>query len=472
MDDPSFRAFWVDAYHPGIKSPAEVDRLIADVHAANANTILAQVRRRGDAYYNRSSEPRAAELRKQPGYDPLAYLVQAAHAARPRIEVHAWLAMLPVATASAPPTAPEHLYFRHGPDAVGDAMWLSMAEDGALVVEDTFSLDPGHPDAAQYLVNVALNLVRRYGVDGLHFDRIRYAGAQFGYNPVSVRRFCAQTAAPNRPAPADPAWQQWRRDQVTHLMRQLYLEAVALRPRIKISAAVIPWGAGPTNEAAWQHSSAMTAVFQDWLGWLREGIIDMVIPMNYDREADARQRQWFDAWIEWEKNLGTDRHLAVGIGAFLNDIEGTVDQARRALAPSASGGAVQGVAFYSYAGVSKANQPPDALFSALAQPDAAGASPLFTSAVKPPAMPWKTRPATGHLGGTVRYADGRPGDGLTVRLGGPAERTLTVSGASFYGAAGLPPGIYDVSVQRGAEVLTVELADVEAGRVTTLDITL
>ena len=383
--------------------------------------------------------------------------------------MHAWLAALPVATASSPPTAPEHIYFGHGPSAQGDEMWLSVAADGTLAAEDTLSLDPGHPAAAQHLVDVARNLIRRYGVDGLHFDRIRYAGAQFGYNPVSVRRFQAQTAATGIPAPADPAWQQWRRDQVTHLMRQIYLEAVALKPRIKISAAVIPWGAGPTSEAAWLRGSAMTGVFQDWLGWLREGIIDLVIPMNYDRETDAKQRRWFDAWIEWEKNLGTDRHLAVGLGAFLNDIEGTLGQARRALAPSPSGGAVQGVAFYSYDAVSKDDQPPQLLFSALAQPDASGAAPLFAAAVKPPAMPWKIRPTTGHLKGFVRDAEGRPGDGLTVRLDGPSPRVLSVSGTGFYGAAGLLPGTYDVAVRRGDEVLAVELADIEPGRVRTVN---
>ena len=53
-----FRAFWIDAYHPGIKSPVEIDQLIRDVRVARANAVLVQVRRRGDAYYNHSIEPR------------------------------------------------------------------------------------------------------------------------------------------------------------------------------------------------------------------------------------------------------------------------------------------------------------------------------------------------------------------------------------------------------------------------------
>ena len=66
-------------------------------------------------------------------------------------------------------------------------MWLSVAADGSLAVEDTLSLDPGHPAAAQHIVDVVLDLVCNYRVDGIHFDRIRYVGQAFGYNPVSLR---------------------------------------------------------------------------------------------------------------------------------------------------------------------------------------------------------------------------------------------------------------------------------------------
>ena len=244
-----FRAFWVDAFHAGIKSPAEIDQLIRDVRAARANAVLVQVRRRGDAYYNRSIEPRARRAAETAGLSiRLAYLIEAADVARPSIEVHAWLAALPIATASAPPTAPEHIYHSHGPAAPGEEMWLSVAADGSLAAEDTLSLDPGHPAAAQHIVDVVLDLVRNYSVDGIHFDRIRYAGQAFGYNPVSLARYAAATGATGVPAPTDPAWQAWRRDQVTALMRQIYLETIALKPKLKISAATITWGNGPASE--------------------------------------------------------------------------------------------------------------------------------------------------------------------------------------------------------------------------------
>ena len=467
-----FRAFWVDAFHAGIKSRAEIDQLIRDVRAARANAVLVQVRRRGDAYYNRSIEPRAPELRKQAEYDPLAYLIEVAHAARPSIEVHAWLAALPIATASAPPTAPDHVYHSHGPAAPGDEMWLSVAADGSLAAEDTLSLDPGHPAAAQHIVDVVLNLVRNYAVDGIHLDRIRYAGQEFGYNPVSLVRFAAASGATGVPAATDPAWQAWRRDQVTALMRQIYLETIALKPKVKISAATITWGNGPASDAEWRQSSALTGVFQDWPDWLRDGILDMAIPMNYDREADARQKVWFDHWIEWEKNHRAGRHLVIGLGAFLNATADTAAQAQRALAPSARGERAQGVAFYSYAGTDKDGLPAADLFRVLTRVDPAGAPPVFAARVKPPLMAWKARPSKGYLKGFVRHPDGRPADGLTVEVSGPVWRVMTVAGTGFYGTAGLPPGRYAVTVTCFGQPLAAAEAEVRAGKVATMDLEL
>src|ERR1700730_14418448 len=86
-----YRALWVDAFHDGMKSPAQVEKLVADAHRANLNALIVQVRKAGDAYFNRSDEPRASDIQGPPDFDPLAYVIQLAHASIPRIEVHAWL---------------------------------------------------------------------------------------------------------------------------------------------------------------------------------------------------------------------------------------------------------------------------------------------------------------------------------------------------------------------------------------------
>ena len=89
-----------------------------------------------------------------------------------------------------------------------------------------------------------MHLVRNYEIDGLHLDRIRYpditiagqtpsTGTSVGYNPASIARFQRRYAIPSDsppPAQNDPRWNQWRRDQVTNLVRRVYLDAVAIRP--------------------------------------------------------------------------------------------------------------------------------------------------------------------------------------------------------------------------------------------------
>ncbi len=457
---PELRAFWVDAFHPGIKSPQEIDQLVRDLQAAHANAVFAQVRKRGDAYFNLTIEPRAAELSRLPDFDPLADLIQKAHAAQPPIEVHAWLVVMPIARQGDLPTDPRHVYLMHGPDAPGDEQWTTRALDGSTVAENSYFLDPGHPAAAQYLVNIITNLVKQYAVDGVHLDYIRYAGSQWGYNPVSLRRFLAATGRTVTPAPTDTDWQQWRRDQVTNLMRQVYLESIAINPRVKVSAATIAWGAGPTSDAQWRASRTMTDTFQDWLAWMKEGIVDVALPMNYDREGDANQKKWFDQWVAWEKDHAAGRHLVIGLGAYLNDIEGTLAQAQRALVPSAQGNAAQGVSFYSYA----ATNAFDLSWERFARDLTAE---LFPANVPIPEMPWKTHPAAGYLKGAA-FINGTPADGALVTLTGPAQRTLTVSGTGFFGAVNLPPGEYSAVLTVGGQTRASAKVVVEAGKVAEL----
>src|SRR5690349_17824530 len=85
------RAFWVDAFHEGIKTPQQTDRLVADAVRAGANTLIVQVRRRADSYFRNSAEPIASDIAA--GYDPLADLLAKAHARG--LKVHGWAVALP-----------------------------------------------------------------------------------------------------------------------------------------------------------------------------------------------------------------------------------------------------------------------------------------------------------------------------------------------------------------------------------------
>ncbi|MBI4493048.1 MAG: family 10 glycosylhydrolase [Chloroflexi bacterium] len=457
--EPQLRGWWVDAFHDGFKTPQQVDRLLATARAANVNALFVQVRRRGDAYFVRSLEPRAEDPDLAQGFDPLQYLLDRAHQ-QPRVEVHAWLATFPIWREGRPaPAAPSHVFNRHGPTAQGRANWLSLNRQGQAFDGQNFSLDPGHPDALRYTVDVALDLVRQYLLDGLHFDYVRFADREWGYNPTSLERFQRLRGGGPNPPPDDPAWSQWRRDQVTAFVRQVSLRALALRPELKLSVAAIAWGEAPEDERDWARSAAMSRTYQDWRSWLEEGLVDLVVPMAYFRDDQPRARASFDGWARWSRTHRYGRQVALGVGALLNEVPATVDQVARALAP-VRGQALDGVVLYSYASSAVADQPrADDLARALAT-----ASAPFARPARPPAMAWKAQPQRGAVMGEVR-AQGQAVDGAEVRVRGPASAVTRTDGTGFYGVAGLPPGDYTVEAWRGGQLLAAAPATVQAGKV-------
>ncbi|NLY76034.1 MAG: family 10 glycosylhydrolase, partial [Firmicutes bacterium] len=339
---PEVRALWVDAFNDGIKTQAQVDQLIHDSLIANINTLIVQVRRRGDAYFNNSIEPRTEDPDLSPGFDALQYLIDQAHANR--IEVHAWLNTLVARHRDELPTDPNHVWNLHGPEAVGRDNWISYyrtynqkTKKWSKKLNPSYFLDPGHPDVVDYTVAVHLNVVKNYDIDGIHLDYSRYAGKGWGYNPTSIARYNARFGTTGMPAPDVPRWSEWRREQTANLVRKIYLKAIALKPKLKVSSAVVTWGDGPVAEADWEKTRAYSEVFQDWRGWLEEGIIDQVMPMNYFCEWNPQQRLWYERWIEWEKNHQYGRQIVIGPGIFTNYIEHSLEQIKRAQAPSASG---------------------------------------------------------------------------------------------------------------------------------------
>ena len=397
---PEFRGLWVDAYREGFKSPEQVDRLLLDARRANINALLVQVRKRGDALYLRSLEPRTEDPDLVPGFDPLAYLIERAHNDGPRVEIHAWVTTTTIwGSEGKKPADPRHAFNQHGAGAPGREDWLSRREDGATWSRGYF-LDPGHPDAAKYTTDVMLNLVREYDLDGLHLDYIRYPeradGLSWGYNETAIAEFNQQTGRTGRPAGNDPAWTQWRRDRVTQLVRGIYQGALAIKPNVRISAAVIPWGDGPKTDADWQKTAAYSSVYQDWRSWLEEGIVDQVMPMNYFRES-ANQGAWFDRWVAWQRDHGYGRQVIPAVALYLNDPAESIAQIKRALtATSPNGTKVAGVALYSYAATQRSTAGDDtvttraqgeAMWAALTEPGPAnGNQPPFAGRTLPPSV--------------------------------------------------------------------------------------
>jgi uncharacterized lipoprotein YddW (UPF0748 family) len=501
-----YRAFWVDTFNTNLNNHTDVVTVVNNAKATKANAIFVQVRRRGDSWYLNSLEPPGDRVPIQPGFDPLQDVINTAHAEG--IEVHAFVIMSAIwgrAPNLFPPENPNHAFNLHGGfDAAtntivpGPNNWLTRTllpdtTPGSTAISyqghrfgSDFWIDFGHPDAAKYTVDVITHLVQSYNIDGLHLDRIRYpelsisgqtpsTGTNIGYNPTSVERFQQLYSIPlgsPPPAPNNPQWNQWRRDQVTNIVRRVYLNALSIKPNLKISVALIAFGGIGSTESSWNSAEAHWRVYQDWRAWTQEGILDIAIPMVYKAEHTATVRPQYDQWNLWLKGHLYNRAGMTGQGAFVNAIEGTLRQTRRTLTPESGPTNLSGIIFFSMAtsNVAVTNNPfaippgstPARPFSEFAsglttgksvnglisyEPD--GMTPIFNDPASIPSFSWKISPALGHMKGEARQGDGTALDTAAVTIENLDTHVTTstmTDGGGFFGAVDLTPGSYRAQV--------------------------
>ncbi len=358
------RAIWITRYDwttlGTAPSPDDIDAMVSKVSGAGFNTILFQVRAAGDAYYTPGLEPWASRLSVgtvtdtlglDPGWDPLARMLEAGHAAG--IEIHAYVnvytAWLSPPNASygalAPPaTIPPQMFDRFTyssthPDHPGEYglgwAWRHHDSDQAAMLLGWSSYlwaSPGVDRVNDYVVDVVEDIVQRYAVDGVHLDLVRYAGPAYSYDPYS------NAAAGSEPSPARD---QWQRDRVTALVTQVRDVTHAWRPGALVSAAVWPYY---VDKWGWGLSEGYSDYFQDSKGWLASGAVDAIAPMLYGGESDYALR-WFVLMADFVTDSG-GRPVYPGIGGSYANFEDIAWRIETARAQGA-----QGHVIFSYGGL-------------------------------------------------------------------------------------------------------------------------
>jgi uncharacterized lipoprotein YddW (UPF0748 family) len=367
------RGLWVG--RSTLTSAASIAAMVREAAAMGVNTLFVQARGRGEAYYDSRLEPRATELSAAPaGFDPLAETIIRAHAAG--LRVHAWVNVNLVASASWLPSTPTHVVRRHpawlmAPRALAgrlanhppgsDRYLRALAEWSAAAsarVEGLF-LSPLVPAARDYTVAVVEELARQYPLDGLHLDYIRYPGPDFDYAPAALAEFrraemargvpaaerdrldAAARRDPTAWAGAFPAsWTAFRESALTALVARLRTVALAARPGIVISAAVLP-----------DSARARTEKLQDWAQWVEAGYLDALCPMIYTTDAGEFRRQLDEA----RARLDGPTALWAGIGAYRLPASHTAANVRTARQRGADG-----IVLFSYEQLTAAGAAPAA----------------------------------------------------------------------------------------------------------------
>jgi uncharacterized lipoprotein YddW (UPF0748 family) len=340
------RALWV--VRTTLTSPAAISTMVAAAKNGGFNTLLVQVRGRGDAYFQQSIEPRPPALAAQPAFDPLAATIAKAHDAG--LQVHAWINVNLIASASELPAAREHVIYRHPewlmvPRALAAELSTVDARSPAYIgrlaryaraqsaeVEGLY-LSPVASASVAYTTAVVRDIVRRYDIDGVHLDYIRYPTSDFDYSrdtvaafrrsvvpdlgTADVRRFDAEMAGrePLIYTQAFPErWRVFRAARLTALLTSLRTTVKAVKPAALVSVAVVP----DPREAA-------THRLQDWQAWIDAGLVDVICPMAYTTDPGV-----FAAQIAATKQLAGTHPIWAGIGAYRLSSEQIVENAQTA----------------------------------------------------------------------------------------------------------------------------------------------
>lgn len=278
-----------------VKNPSDIARqkqelcvILDSLEELNVNTVLLQTRVRGDVIYPSAIEPFSHVLTgvegKDPGYDPLGFAIEECH--KRGMQLHAWLVTMPLGK-------DVHIA-RQG------KMALSRKRRALCThYRGAWYMEPGNPETADYLVALVNEIVRKYNVDGIHLDYIRYPDRTTGYPDASLYRKYGKGLSLGA----------WRRKNITGIARRIYECVKSVKPWVRVSCA--PLGKYDNlsrySSLGWD---ARNAVFQEAQEWMRDGIMDIIFPMLY-----FNGNNFYPFVRDWQEN-SYGRHVVPGVGIY------------------------------------------------------------------------------------------------------------------------------------------------------------
>lgn len=248
---------------------------------ANINTVLLQARVRAATIYPSDIEPwdqciTGVEGRAPGyGYDPLGFAVEECH--KRGMELHAWIATIPVG-------------------AKNSLGCRTLMKKGFRIRNFSTGsyLDPADPSVAPYLASICGEIVRKYDVDGINLDYIRYPDGW------------------PRPSYRDGDTPDQRRSNITAIVRAIHDEVKAIKPWVKMSCSPIGKHADLSRYSS-KNFNAHDRVSQEAQEWMRLGLMDQLYPMQYFRGDN-----YYPFLADWVENA-YKREIVTGLGTYFLD---------------------------------------------------------------------------------------------------------------------------------------------------------
>ena len=264
---------WPSTYaHDGMgiaKQQKQLTDMLDQLKAVGINTVLLQTRVRATTIYPSDIEPwdgcLSGKPGKSPGYNALQFAIDECH--RRGMELHAWVVTIPVGKWNT--YGCQQLRRRYG------ALIRKIGDEGYM--------NPESPTTASYIADICEEITKKYDVDGIHLDYIRYPETWRGAK---------------------------RQEYITNIVKAINRRVKLYKPWVKLSCSPI----GKYDDLSRYRSNGWNArsrVAQDAQGWLRDGLMDQLYPMMY-----FAGNNFYPFAIDWkEQSFG--RHVISGLGVYM-----------------------------------------------------------------------------------------------------------------------------------------------------------
>ena len=263
---------WPHSYS-AYRQKQELTNILDQLQKANINTILVQTRVRASTIFPSTMEPwdvcMTGNAGQSPGYDALQFCIDECH--KRGMECHAWIVTIPVGKWNSDGCKKMRNRFPNLIRKIGDEGYM----------------DPEMAQTGDYLAQFCREVTKRYDIDGIHLDYIRYPETW----KLKVSR------------------EQGRR-YITDIVRKIHRAVKAEKPWVKMSCSPV----GKFDDLARYRSggwNAYTAVCQDAQGWLREGIMDVLFPMMY-----FQGNNFYPFVADWKEH-SYGRQVAPGLAIYM-----------------------------------------------------------------------------------------------------------------------------------------------------------
>lgn len=272
------------------------------------NAVFFQVKPDGTALWASKilpwSDMLTGEIGKDPGYDPLQFMLDEAH--KRGMKVHAWLNPYRVSVNTKASTVAE----LNRTLSLHPASVYVLHKEWIRTAGDRFVLDPGIPEARDWITSIVAEVVARYPVDGVQFDDYFYAeSAGSMLNDSQTFRTYGQGFA----SKAD-----WRRHNTQQLIEQVSRTIKQLKPDVEFGVSPAGVWRNLSHDAAGSDTRGAAAydeAYADTRRWVQQGLLDYIAPQLY--WPFSRQAARYDVLAKWWADVVKPTHTRLYIGIAL-----------------------------------------------------------------------------------------------------------------------------------------------------------